>query len=202
MSYSDEYKRLFAHAVAAGVRLGFTRGQLVSTEETIETSKLAEVREALNDFSNYLNLLRPGYLGNSCQLLSSQIFAFLNAQGIPADIVMGNVRINGADEFEVTLDSLIEEYVTEEPLTGDQSLHAWISIGDDTIIDAAMPPRLVKHHGFSPHIQDAILVSKASWAEERFDLRYQPIIVGAEYFAKTNPPDPFILMEHWKSRQT
>jgi hypothetical protein len=199
MSYSDEYKKLFADAVTASVSLGFKRGQMVSTADSVEQSTLVEIREALSEFSNHLNLLLPRYWGNSCQTLSAQIFAFLNSQGIAADIVLGDVSIEGTDVFNVTLDGLTAEYLTDEPLTGSQSLHAWISVGDDSIIDAAMPPRLAKNHGFPEHISNAILVSRASLLAERYELRYKPIIVGAEYFAKTNPPDPFVLMERWKS---
>lgn len=38
----------------------------------------------------------PFYWGNSCQLLSSHIFGFLNAVGIRAEIIIGEVRVQGS----------------------------------------------------------------------------------------------------------
>jgi len=199
MSYSNEYRRLFVNAVAAGVSIGLKRKPMVTAENPVEQSRLEEVRDRMADFSEHLNLLIPGYWGNSCQTLSAQVFAFLNAQGVAAEIVLGNVIVNDTDAFGATLDSLTTEYLATEPLTGPQALHAWVSLGDDTIIDAALPPRLVKHFGFPREMEGRILTARASLFAEKLDILYEPIIVGAEYFAKTNPPDPFILMERWKS---
>lgn len=199
MNYSNEYKRLFENAVAAGASIGLKRKPMVTADQPVEQGKLEEVRDWMADFSDHLNLLIPGYWGNSCQTLSAQIFAFLNAEGVAAEIILGNVIINDTDAFGTTLDSLKSEYLAKEALTGPQALHAWVSIGEDTIIDAALPPRLVKHFGFPTEMDGRILTARASLFAEKLGILYEPIIVGAEYFAKTNPPDPFILMERWKS---
>jgi hypothetical protein len=44
----------------------------------------------------------------------------LNSRGIPAEIVLGNVIINGTDEFDTTLDSLKKEFNSKGPLTEDR----------------------------------------------------------------------------------
>jgi len=198
MDYSTQYRILFDAAVEAGKKLGFPHAPLAASGDAIEQSLLMAVRDVLADFSDHLNRLIPGYWGNSCQALSTQIFGFLNAQGIPAEIVTGNVIINNTDVFSTTLESLKNEYLASEPLTGSQSLHAWISLGDDTIIDAALPPRLAKNHGYPADRADAILVGRAGLFSEKLFLQYEPIIVGSDFIAKTNPPDPMLITEQWR----
>ena len=105
-----------------------------------------------------LDIKLPSYWGNSCQTLATHFFGFLNSRGIPADIVIGNVIINGTDEFETTLEYLQKEVSVSEPLTEHQTVHAWVSLGDDTIIDAALPPRLVKHYNAPPQFNDMVLI--------------------------------------------
>ena len=196
--YSTEYRIRFNQAVAESRNLGFTRDPFVSEASTVGGDVLKSVSLLLGRFSGHLDMICPGYWGNSCQTLSTNIFAFLNAQGIPADIVIGNVIINGTDEFDTTPELIREEVTGTRPAEGPQSIHAWISVGDDTIIDAALPPRLAKYYGAPPKFNDMILIGRASEFSVRHHLRYQPMVVGTEFFAKTNPPDPIELLTAWK----
>lgn len=153
----------------------------------------------IGSYSEYLNLLKPGYWGNSCQMLSSNIFAFLNAQGISADIVIGTVVVNGKDPFLTTLEVLKEEYLSPVQLEGDQRLHAWVTLGDDTIIDAGLPSRLVARHNYPEWVGSMMFTERANTLFTRYYLRYHPLIVGTDFFAKTNPPDPEETLAHMQS---
>ena len=198
MDYSTQYKILFDAAVEAGRELDFPHAPLTASGNAVEPSLLMAVREMLADFSDHLNYVMPSYWGNSCQALSTQIFGFLNAHRIPAEIVIGNVIINDTDVFSTTLESLKSEYLADKPLTGSQSLHAWVSLGDDTIVDAALPPRLAKNHGYPSDRANAILVGRAGLFSEKLFLQYEPILVGSDFIAKTNPPDPFLIIKQWQ----
>jgi hypothetical protein len=200
--YSSKYRSLFAEATRQSKELGFIRDPLISEKTAVSNDMLRKVSHFLNEFSELLDQICPSYWGNSCQTLSTNIFAYLNAQGIVANIVIGNVIINGTDEFDTTIETIKNEILATEPLVGHQSVHAWVSLGDDTIIDPALPPRLVKNYGLPEHFNDVILIGRASEFSVKYKLRYQPIVVGTEFFAKTNPPDPMELLIALKRRTT
>lgn len=196
--YSQDYRNLFATALLESAKLGFTRDPMVSEKDPISDDVLSQVTSLLNSFSEHLDSICPGYWGNLCQTLSSQIFAYLNARGIPANIVIGNVFIQKNDEFDTTLDSLKNEYLSTVRLNGHQALHAWVSIGDDIIIDAALPPRLVKYYKAPEQVEDMIFIGRASFFAKGYYVQYHPLLVGTEFFAKTNPPDPMELLNSWR----
>lgn len=199
--YSNSYRRQLSNAILESRKLGFIRDPIISEQRSISDNTLRISHDLVTDLSANLDYVLPGYWGNLCQTLSTNIFAYLNHQGIEANIVLGNVIINGTDEFEATLESLREEVLAAAPLTGHQAVHAWISLGDDTIIDAALPPRLVKHYNAPPQFNDMIFIGRASEMSFKYKLRYQPILVGTEFFAKTNPPDPMDLLTELKQRR-
>jgi hypothetical protein len=198
--YSFSYREQLSNAIAESKKLGFTRTSLISEQTSIPDSTLIITRDLITKLSAFFDRILPDYWGNSCQTLSTNIFAHLNSQDIAADIILGNVIINGTDEFETTLESLQEEVRATEPLIGHQAVHAWISLGDDTVIDAALPPRLVKHYNAPPQFNDMILIGRASEMSSKYRLQYQPILVGTEFFAKTNPPDPMDLLNELNKR--
>ena len=205
INYDDDYSNLYreqlSNAIKESKKQGFTRAALISEQVTIPDSTLVVVRDVVVNLSGFFNLILPGYWGDSCQTLSTNIFAHLNSQGIAANIVLGNVIINGTDEFEVTLESLKKEVHATEPLMGHQAVHAWVSLGDDTIVDVALPPRLAKYYNAPPHFNDLMLIGRASEMSSKYRLRYQPILVGSEFFAKTNPPDPMDLLNELRQRR-
>ena len=69
-----------------------------------------------------------------------------------------------------------------------------VSLGDDTIVDAALPPRLVWHYRAPPHFQDMIFIGRASQFFSDYKVQYEPILVGSKFFAKTNPPESMDLL--------
>lgn len=194
-----DYRARFAQALVEATQLGFTRPSFVSERTRIGNEVLRTVTGMMNSFSEFLGTICPGYWGNSCQTLSTNIFAFLNVEGIPAEIVIGEVNINGTNEFDTTVDLIRNEVLGTKPLEGPQSVHAWISLGDDTIVDAALPPRLAKYYGMPDHFNDMIFIGRAEELLARYRVRYEPIVVGSEFFAKTNPPDPMRLLQAWQN---
>lgn len=199
--YSSSYREQFATAVVDSRKLGFTRDVIISEQKRVADDLLRETNGIVAELSALFDVMLPGYWGNSCQTLATNIFAHLNANDIPANIVLGNVIINGTDEFEVTLESLQAEVGATTPLTGHQDVHAWVSLGDDTIVDAALPPRLVRHYGAPDNFDDVILIGRAGQFAAKLGLVYQPILVGTEFFARTNPPDPMDLLHELKRRR-
>jgi hypothetical protein len=197
--YSAEYRSLFSRALVESRNLGFSRDPIVSDKSVIGDGSLRKISDLLGRFSAHLDNICPGYWGNSCQTLSTNIFAYLNMQDIPANIVIGNVIINGTDEFDTTIDVIKREVLGDRPASGPQSIHAWVSVGDDTIVDAALPPRLAKYYRAPEHFNDMMLIGRASEFSVRYRLRYQPMVVGTEFFAKTNPPDPMALLQAWRA---
>ncbi|PLY37720.1 hypothetical protein [Pectobacterium aquaticum] len=194
-SYSLSYREQLVNAANEASVLNFKRKPFTSEKKTIQDRTLHLVNDLIcNELSAILDSIHPGYWGNSCQLLSSHIFAYLNHKGIAAEIVIGNVIINGTDEFETTSEYLKKEWYESDKLETPQSLHAWVTLGDDTIIDAALPPRLVKNYNAPNELANMIFISRASTLSSIYKIRHQPLVLGSEFFAKTNPPDPFDLL--------
>lgn len=194
LGYTQVYRDMLSKAITESAKLGFTRPAIISPQANIDDSVLRATSELLSELSGFLDRVVPGYWGNSCQTLSTNIFAHLNNQGIAANIVLGNVWVGATDEFETTLESLQEEVQATEHLQGEQKVHAWISLGGDTIVDAALPPRLVRHYKAPEHFDDMMFIGRAAEMVARYNIKYRPILVGTEFFARTNPPDPMDLL--------
>jgi hypothetical protein len=196
--YSDKYRLLFANALLASKSLGLERPVLISEKLPVEDDMLQRTSSLLSGFSSFLSVVQPGYWGNACQTLAANIFGYLNAQGIVADIVIGNVFVRHIDEFQASIESLQQE-LSKTRATGCQKLHAWVSLGDDVIIDAAMPPRLVKNYNAPVEWSNTIFIARASQLALHLQLKYQPLIVGSEFLAKTSSKDPLEFQRRWES---
>lgn len=199
-NYSPVYVKMLVEAIDHSKKLGFRRPTIITAEAQIQDDVLRETSKLLSHLSAALDMAVPGYWGNSCQTLSTNIFAMLNTHGIDANIVLGNVIINTTDEFEVTLESLQAEVNSTVELGEVQNVHAWISLGGDTIVDAALPPRLVKHYKAAQHFDDMMFIGRAGEFDVKYNIQYQPILVGTEFFARTNPPDPMELLKLMRGR--
>jgi hypothetical protein len=57
---------------------------------------------------------------------------------------------------------------------------------------------MAKYYGAPDHFNDMILIGRAGGLLAQYHVRYEPIVVGSEFFAKTNPPDPMRLLETWR----
>ncbi len=159
----------------------------VGLKETVDDDFLASLQGFM--FENlypHLYGILPTYWGNSCQFLSAHIFSCLRSMGINCDIVVGEVEVNGTLECDATLENLQQEYLSEKPLSGDQLIHAWVSLGGDSIIDAGLPDRIIKNYQFPERFMPPIMVGRASDLSKKFRARHQPLLVGAEYIGKTN----------------
>ena len=185
-NYSKQYLELLQIARDKSLALG-----LPSTEAWLNAAAEDELLESLQGFifeNLYPHLYRilPTYWGNSCQILSAHIFSCLKSMGINCDIVVGEVEINGTPECDVTLENLQQEYLCEKPPLGGQLIHAWVSLGGDSIIDAGLPDRIIKNYRFPEKKMPPIMVGRASDLSKKFRTRHQPLLVGAEYISKTN----------------
>ena len=201
-NYTEIYLSLFTTAMLESRHLGFNRPFFVSEKDVVPDDVLRRTSATLNDFSEFLSVVQPGYWGNACQTLSTNIFAFLNANGIRAEIVVGNVLIQHIDEFRTTLDTLKAELSSDAPRTNSQSLHVWISLGGDTIVDAAMPPRLAANYGAPERFNDTIFIARASQLASGLRIKYHPLLVGSEFIARTNSQDPLEFMGRWSGAQS
>jgi len=136
----------------------------------------------------------PSYWGDQCQLLACHIVGYLEVfLGIPAEILVGEVSINGTLEYDTNLTVLKKEYFDEEFLTDAQALHVWVSIGSDVIIDAAIADRLSRYYQIPRNSMPTVMVGRAAdflSSGFNFSAAYQPMIYGRDFLAKTFSPGP------------
>ncbi|WP_336936284.1 hypothetical protein [Acinetobacter beijerinckii] len=130
------------------------------------------------------------YWGDMCLDLNAHAFMYLHALGYNVDMVFGNVNVNNSpeDEFNVTKESLKDEYLNK--IThGSQDLHAWVNVGGDIILDFALMPRLIKNYDYPREFGDVICFT-TDILEKNYKLIYKPILVGSDFFATTNSYNP------------
>ncbi len=185
------YKELIRKSIELNEKLNFKNKAKIDEHSEIPDAQLRKIQELITiKLLPSLLMSNPGYWGASCQHLSSEIFAFLTAAGINADIVYGEVNINGTNEFDTTVNGLIEEYKSEILLNTPQPIHAWVSVGGDTIIDACLPDRLEKHYHIPRSQLPDIYIGRADFFKNVINSSYVPMLVGIDFIAKTNPPSP------------
>lgn len=198
------YLLLLSNAIATSKDVfNFPNEPLVNELIEISDSDVTKLREALHYEwgRNFGDMFGPDW-GNRCQDISSHIAAFINVVlGMPAEIIIGEVSINGTLEYDTTLDGLKAEYFAEQPLEGDQTLHAWVSVGGDVIIDAALPDRLARYYKVPRDMLPDIMVGRASMFLNpglNFSACYQPIIYGSDFLEKTTGISPSTLMPGYR----
>lgn len=146
--------------------------------------------------NNFANL---PYWGNSCLDLTAFCFMFLQARGYQAEMIFGNININSSpdDEFDTTKEYIIKEY-NDFNYQREQDIHAWIGLGGNIIIDYAIMDRLRKNYKYPPNL-GSVVCGPSSYLEEVLKLKYIPMIVGSDFFKKTNSYDPIAGIEKFKS---
>ena len=135
-------------------------------------------------------LFRPyPYLGNMCLDLTSTAFMYLKARGFDAEMVYGNVNINGSpdDEFDTTPSLLKHEYENKIK-EGEQDIHAWVGLGGNIIVDFGIPDRLVKNYKYPR--SEIFCVGPADSFKEKLKIEYKPMLIGSGFFKQTNAYDP------------
>lgn len=197
--HSDEYRRMLGIAAKEAEHLGLSPLTSVGNYPVLTDDVIETVRELCNDkYFPYLSAIVPGYWGTSCQTLATHLFALLRSAGYDADIVVGEVIIQENFEYDATLENIREEYRTR-PTEGSQSLHMWVTLGNDVIVDAGLAHRLIKYYRVPASVLDPILVHRADEFGTRLAVRHWPMLVGADFAAKTNSADPFKLLDFYRS---
>jgi hypothetical protein len=198
--YSEKYLALMDIAISESLALGFMNAPRVGAAEYISNEVLESTQKlAFDRLYPDLYKILPRYWGNSCQTLSTHVFAYLTSIGIRCDIVIGEVEVNGTLEFDTTLSNLKHEYQSPVEIHGGQYLHAWVSLGGDTIIDAGLPDRMIKNYKFPEKYMPPIMVGRASEISRKFRAQHQPLLIGTDFLAKTNSYNPLDILKKYSA---
>lgn len=188
---SDEYRKRLMSGILEAKKLSFNPAPAVKPFTKISNHTLRQVDQICNQ-----ELLTPlterygPYWGAFCINLSIDIYAFLQALGYNVDFVIGDVHVNGTFEYDTELSYIRNEYNSENK-TGIQYIHTWLTLGDDTIIDAALPDRVEKNYKYPREDLGQNIIVRRSCDLRELKIKHIPIVVGADFFAKTNSKNPF-----------
>ena len=197
--HSVEYRRMLEAAVKEAEQLGLTPLPNVRAYRSVSDDTVDAVRNLCNkEFLSRLQRVIPGYWGASCQTLATHLFAWLRIAGYDVDLVVGEVNIQGNLEYEATLESIRDE-IRVPPTEGSQRLHMWLTLGDDVIVDPGLAHRLIKYYRVPEHVLEPILVHRADEFGTRLAVHHWPMLVGADFAAKTNSVNPFDLLDKYQS---
>jgi len=198
---SQRYRQQLMQGITEAQNLGFDTLPVIKPFERIKNTQLEELNTLCNtEFLHKVKKAPSGYWGTSCIPLSRFIHEFLTEKGFKTDIVIGEVEINTTLEYDTTLEYIRKEYTTQNK-KGEQTIHAWVSLGDDTVIDAALPDRMIKFYKCPPEILPEIIVSRASLLYKDLKVKHIPMVVGEDFIAKTTPTSPFTMMSNWIQRK-
>lgn len=193
MNVSDRYLALLLQSLNFSNEIGVqninTKFMDLKYHDKHEFQKIVSIVQGeLFDFIENFFKFYP-YLGNMCLDLSAITFMYLKAKGIDAEIIYGNVNINGSpdDEWDTTAEYLKTEY-QDKVKQGQQDVHAWVGLGGDIIIDYALPERLWKNYHYPTEINFPI--GRAAFFEKSLKVKYKPMLVGSDFFKQTNRYDP------------
>lgn len=186
-NYSEVYRLKLEAAILEAKNLGLPNQPSITPRKHVNDEQLRYIYEyLLNEFCPFIyQRILPTYWGDKCQTLSSYLYAKIVTLGIDADIVIGEVEVNGTLEFDTTLEKIRNEYISNKH-EGKQEIHAWVTLGDDTIIDAGLPDRIIRHYQFPERYMPPIIVGRANDIYQRFKARHEPLLVGADFISKTN----------------
>lgn len=193
MNASDRYLALLLQSLDFSNEIGVqninTKFMDLKYQDKHDLQKIVSIVQGeLFDFIENFFKFYP-YLGNMCLDLSAITFMYLKAKGIDAEIIYGNVNINGSpeDEWDTTAEYLKAEY-QHKIKQGQQDVHAWVGVGGNIIIDYALPERLWKNYLYPKEIN--FLVGYAHFFEESLKVQYKPMLIGSDFFKQTNRYDP------------
>lgn len=126
-----------------------------------------------------------GYWGDRCIDISANIYVFLRKHGIPCEIIFGDIEIDEVRKYGVKVEPLIEEH-RKEKREGAQIIHAWITIGDDIIIDGSLFDMTVSDLNWPMNWNSRIVVTRASEIYLMKQIQYIPMFLGAGFLSSTN----------------
>ena len=197
--HSVQYRRMLEAAISEAEQLGLTPVPTVDANRNVSDDVVEKVRELCNkEYFPRLKRIIPGYWGASCQTLATHLFAWLRIVSYDVDLVVGEVNIQGNLEYDATLENIRDEY-RMRPTGGSQRLHMWLTLGDDVIIDPGLAHRLIKYYRVPEHVLDPVLVHRADELGTRLAVHHCPMLVGADFAAKTNSVNPFDLVDMYAS---
>jgi hypothetical protein len=124
-----------------------------------------------------------GDWGQQCLNVASQAFAILQHYKVPCELIYGEVKIGGVNEFETTLSGLKSELSNGYSESG-MAIHVWINIGKDYIIDPTISSRIHKYYD-STCPQNIIFSGLANSLKKKNKLEYIPMLAGAKYLELT-----------------
>lgn len=183
----------FSAALAVWPSMGMTRAPVVSGEQP-SPNLVQQAHDFVHENYRSWRGSMPSYLGNQCMEVTTRLYGLLNSVGIAADIVIGSVsteqtRFFGCDV--AYLRDLASQAVDEAaPI----DLHAWITLGGDSVIDFALPSKLARSHGAPSHLMDEGFCADATGMAKHMELYYEPMLVGSQYLALVNSVDPHELL--------
>lgn len=197
--YSSTYRELTASSIKEALNLGLPNKTTIDPYKRIDNIQLKFIKDYLwYDFYPKLAMIMPDYWGNKCQMLSCFLYARLKSIGFDADLIVGEVNINGTLEFDTTLDIIRNEW-NSSTHEGDQTVHVWVSVGDDIIIDAGIPDRMIKYYKYPEEYMPSIMIGRANDLYREFMVKHHPMLVGRDFIHKTNSSDPEDLATHFKN---
>ena len=198
MNYTKVYLQLLRESIDRAPEFGITRPCMINTDK---------VRDDNFERANYLiqrewpkitNSI-SGYLGNRCVALASIVFALLVSHGFKADIVIGTVHHRGERVFPCTVETLLKEVRSPGGVDDAVAMHAWVTLGGDTIIDGGMLSRLVRTGEAPERFDRQYFWTRAGLLSQKSDMQYHPLVVGSQFIALINEIDPWIQVEAYRA---
>lgn len=189
MKYTKQYLQFLQSAMERAPDFGITRPCDIRLDKLSE-AEFYRACELVRILWTPIQDAIPGYLGNRCIPLAVKLYATLVAHDIPAEIVIGTIQQRGKTLFPCTVESLRHE--VEHP-GGDEdavSLHAWVTVGGDTIIDGGLASRMAAFGDCPPSFDRDLLAARAHEFVNEFDARYEPLVVGSQFIALIGQGDP------------
>ncbi len=123
-----------------------------------------------------------GDWGQQCLNVAAKTFALLQHYQVPCELVYGEVKINGTNEFDTKIEGLKAEL--ENGLsTGGFAVHVWINIGKDYIIDPTISSRIHKY--YDKNCSQNMIINGKSNTLKKQRLEYIPMLVGAKFLDVT-----------------
>ena len=189
-SYFDS----FSIALTVWPSMGMTRAPMVSAEQP--SPKLVEqAHRFVYDQHHLWRTSMPEYLGNQCMEVTTRLYVLLNSRGITADIVIGSVSTDQTQFYRCDVQYLRDIATQTVDETAPIDLHAWITLGGDSVIDYALPSKLARSHGAPSNFMDAGFCADATGFAQCMGVFYEPMLVGSQYLAVVNSADPHDVLQ-------
>lgn len=126
--------------------------------------------------------------------VTTRLYGLLNSRGIKADIVIGSVSTEQSQFFHCDVPYLRDIATQSVDETVPIDIHAWVTLGGDSVIDFALPSKLARNHGAPPDLMNEGFCADATGMAKHMGLYYEPMLVGSQYLALVNSADPHDLL--------